>query len=295
MLSSLRASLSRLSLTTPVTKPGMAAGHKLPALATFSETTAPLSTVMSRREYRVRPPSSTDINGYYLPPPSKHNVWSKKYTLHDYCRLVHPLTGERRGMDAAFWRFKRLDWGQYIRAKAGRYRKLWKRCAPRLWQREAHVFCKSFHNRRFERMFHPEWKEKRHIPDDIYEKYNKTSYFKHRATKMKNLKRIEELGNTVHKFDRYKSHLVKHFTKYNYLDKYYYEPPEYMRSIHDNDGVFDPGFVPADTPAPHFSRPPIRGNKHMRDKGWNYIKKRSGYFGDLDPWLPIMKGRYTKY
>ena len=112
---------------------------------------------------------------------------------------------------------------------------------------------------------------------------------------MKNLKRIEELGNTVHKFDRYKSHLVKHFTKYNYLDKCYYEPPEYMRSIHDNDGVFDPGFVPADTPAPHFSRPPIRGNKHMRDKGWNYIKKRSGYFGDLDPWLPIMKGRYTKY
>lgn len=250
---------------------------------------------MSRREYRSRPPSSTHVNGYYFEPPSKHDVWSKKYTLHDYCRLVNPLTGERQGMTTAFWRFKRLDWGQYIRTKGGSTRKLWKRCAPRLWQREAHVFCKSFHNRRFERMFHPEWKEKRHIPDDIYEKYNKTSYFKHRATKMKNLKRIEELGNTVHKFDQYKSHLVKHFTKYNYLDKYYYEPPEYMRSIHDNDGVFDPGFVPADTPAPHFSRPPIRGNKHMRDKGWNYIKKRSGYFGDLDPWLPIMKGRYTKY
>ena len=100
-------------------------------------------------------------------------VRSKKYTLHDYCRLVHPLTGERQGMTTAFWRFKRLDWGQYIRTKGGATRKLWKRTPYRLWEREAHVFCKAFHVRRFERMFHPEWKEKRHIPDDIYEKYNK--------------------------------------------------------------------------------------------------------------------------
>ena len=100
-------------------------------------------------------------------------VRSKRYSLHDYCRLVNPLTGERQGMTTAFWRFKRLDWGHYIRMKAGAFRKQWKRDPYRLWQREAHVFCKKFHVNRFERMFHPEWKEKRHIPDDPYEKYNK--------------------------------------------------------------------------------------------------------------------------
>ena len=122
-----------------------------------------------------------------------------------------------------------------------------------------------------------------------------TSFFKHRATKMKNLERIAQLGNTVHKFDRYKSHLVKHLSAYNYPEKFYYEPPEYLRSIHDNEGVFDPGFVPADTPAPHFSRPPIQGNRHMRDRGLRSLRKRTGYVGDFDPWLPIMKGRFSKY
>ena len=122
-----------------------------------------------------------------------------------------------------------------------------------------------------------------------------TSFFKHRATKMKNLERIAQLGNTVHKFDRYKGHLVKHLSAYNYPEKFYYEPPEYLRSIHDNEGVFDPGFVPADTPAPHFSRPPIQGNRHMRDRGLRSLRKRTGYVGDFDPWLPIMKGRFSKY
>jgi len=258
-------------------------------------TVSPLSSVMSTREYRSRAPSSTHVNGYYQAPPSKHDVWSKRYSLHDYCRLVNPLTGERQGMTTAFWRFKRLDWGHYIRMKAGAYRKQWKRDPYRLWQREAHVFCKKFHVNRFERMFHPEWKEKRHIPDDPYEKYNKTSFWKHRATKLKNLERIAQLGNTVHKFDRYKSHLLKHFSKYNYPEKLHYEPPEYLRSIHDNDGVFDPGFVPADKPAPHFQRQPIQGNRHIRDRGQKWRKKRSTYFGEIDPWMPIMKGRFIKY
>ena len=195
MLSSLRASLSRLSLTTTAL-PKPATGTKLPGCALRPEVTtvSPLSSVMSTREYRSRAPSSTHVNGYYQAPPSKHDVWyishfakfyvfmitnplfvvrSKRYSLHDYCRLVNPLTGERQGMTTAFWRFKRLDWGHYIRMKAGAYRKQWKRDPYRLWQREAHVFCKKFHVNRFERMFHPEWKEKRHIPDDPYEKYNK--------------------------------------------------------------------------------------------------------------------------
>jgi hypothetical protein len=121
-------------------------------------------------------PSSTHVNGYYFPPPSKDNVWSKRYSHIDNCKLVHQLSGERRGMTNAFWRFKRLDWGMYIRSKGGKTKKMWKKSPFALFSREQHVFCAESHVRRFERMFHPEWKAKRHLPEDIYEKYNQETY-----------------------------------------------------------------------------------------------------------------------
>ncbi len=183
MLSSLRASLARISLGGgPVTSSrrilSAPTSPPLPLSAlAMTPSALNLSVLLQQQQVRTaRCPSSTHVNGYYLPPPSKDDVWSRRYSHHDYCQLVNPLTGERRGMTTAFWRFKRLDWGAYIRPKGGRWRKLWRRHAKRLYERETHVFCHPFHNRRFERMFHPEWKEKRHLPDDIYEKYNRVRW-----------------------------------------------------------------------------------------------------------------------
>ena len=78
MFSSLRASLSRLSLTTSSALPKPTTGTKLPDIARWPEMTTALpalSSVMPIREYRSRPPSSTHVNGYYMAPPSKHDVW----------------------------------------------------------------------------------------------------------------------------------------------------------------------------------------------------------------------------
>ena len=102
MFSSLRASLSRLSLTTSSALPKATTGTKLPDIARWPEMTTALpalSSVMPIREYRSRPPSSTHVNGYYMAPPSKHDVWYEVflilclymgYTLHFAC-----LSGRR--------------------------------------------------------------------------------------------------------------------------------------------------------------------------------------------------------
>ena len=73
-------------------------------------------------------------------------------------------------------------------------------------------------------MFAPEMKERRYIPDDPYEKYNKMSFLKHKYSLEKNKKLIEEHGNKSHKFDRYRMHRDR-LSHYNDLPKEQYLPP----------------------------------------------------------------------
>ncbi len=75
--------------------------------------------------------------------------------------LYNPNTGRRDPFPLAHQRFKRLDWGIYIRPRAGRAKKHWQKSAATLWRIEQHIFCAPFHNRRLDRMFAPEVKEPR--------------------------------------------------------------------------------------------------------------------------------------
>ena len=83
--------------------------------------------------------------------------------------------GKRKSLSAVVMRFKRLDWGAWIRSKtfscvllihavttscqqvhlttslrpkAGRDKKLWKKSQRQQVVNERHVFCKSYHKRR---------------------------------------------------------------------------------------------------------------------------------------------------
>jgi hypothetical protein len=267
MLSSLRSALSR-ACTALVTVPS--------------------------RGMRSRGPS-THTAGHYLPPPSKNNIWSRKYTHLDYCKIVHPLTGTRQGMETAFWRFKRLDWGMYIRPMAGRWKKHWKARPETLWNKEQHIFCKPFHVRRFERMFHSEWKAKRYLPDDIYDKYNRTSFQKHKSTKHKNKARIDEYGSNEYRFNKHKPNLLKHMSKYNRSEKNHYEPPGYMANICSNGGVYEKEFVPENKPAPHFQRPPIQSKAFMKDYRRRSVQVMEPFGGYLDSWHPLNKDMFKNY
>ena len=77
---------------------------------------------------------------------------------------------------------------------------------------------------KLDKMFAPEMKERRYIPDDPYEKYNKMSFLKHKYSLEKNKKLIEEHGNKSHKFDRYRMHRDR-LSHYNDLPKEQYLPP----------------------------------------------------------------------
>ena len=114
--------------------------------------------------------------------------------------LYNPNDGRRESYPLAHERFKRLDWGMYIRPRAGRAKKHWKKPAENLWKLEQHIFCAPFHVRRLERMFAPEMKEPRFIPNDPYLKYNRLSYYKHYFTKHKNRENIRRFGNPIYKY-----------------------------------------------------------------------------------------------
>ena len=68
-----------------------------------------------------------------------------------------------------------------------------------LWRFEQHIFCARYMVRRLDRMFAPEVKEPRHIPDDPYAKYNRLSYFDHLHKKRKNAENIRQRGNNVYR------------------------------------------------------------------------------------------------
>lgn len=85
----------------------------------------------------------------------------------------------RRGMPksvkATLDRFLRLDWGIYIRPRAGRHKHAWKK--PE-WIREMskyHVFCNKQQSRMLDKMRTEKFKKKRYYVDDPYEPYQKRS------------------------------------------------------------------------------------------------------------------------
>ena len=83
-------------------------------------------------------------------------------------KLYDLKDGERKNLKAVVARFKRLDWGVWIRPRSGRAKKHWKKSMEQLNAAEKHVMCKLYHNRRFDRAVTHEIKAVRHIPDDPY-------------------------------------------------------------------------------------------------------------------------------
>ncbi|KAB7499386.1 39S ribosomal protein L35, mitochondrial [Armadillidium nasatum] len=74
-------------------------------------------------------------------------------------------------------RFKRLDWGIWIRPKAGATKKLWRKKAKRVNRLSQIVFCNATQSRRLDKMVSPFWRKPRVYPDDPYAPYLKREDF----------------------------------------------------------------------------------------------------------------------
>jgi len=87
--------------------------------------------------------------------------------------------GKRESDPDALGRFYRLGWGGWIRTKAGRRKKLWRKPWDCRWWQRQHLLVDDRTAMNLERMITPEYKKRRFIVDDPYEPYHKRHDFDH--------------------------------------------------------------------------------------------------------------------
>ncbi|TDG52280.1 hypothetical protein AWZ03_001110 [Drosophila navojoa] len=96
------------------------------------------------------------------------------------------IKGKRKSVKAVLKRFKRLDWGAWIRTHSGRHKKMFKK-SPELRRRlRQHVFTNATQSWLLDKMVTSYWRRPKHYIDDPYAPYHKRDeYF---ATKSKTFK-----------------------------------------------------------------------------------------------------------
>ncbi|XP_055849870.1 39S ribosomal protein L35, mitochondrial [Episyrphus balteatus] len=81
--------------------------------------------------------------------------------------------GKRKSVKAVIKRFKRLDWGCWIRTHSGRHKKLFKK-SPALRRRlKQHVMVNASQSFLLDKMVGSFWRKPRHYIDDPYQPYMK--------------------------------------------------------------------------------------------------------------------------
>ncbi|XP_011195418.2 39S ribosomal protein L35, mitochondrial [Zeugodacus cucurbitae] len=94
--------------------------------------------------------------------------------------------GKRKSVKAVLKRFKRLDWGVWVRTHTGRHKKLFKK-SPELRRRlRQHIFTNSTQSYMLDKMVTSFWRRPKYYIDDPYAPYHKRDEFF--ATKSKTFK-----------------------------------------------------------------------------------------------------------
>jgi len=193
--------------------------------------------------------------------------------------------GERKNLPAVVSRFKRLDWGQWIRPRSGRDKKRWKKSMTQLVNNEKHVFVKPFHKRRFDRAVTMEIKAVRHIPEDPYKVYNDMSWQNYSTIKRKNMELLKKYGPTNYNFPQHVAHPRKTRYQADKKRRPNIEPPGYHKDIHDGDGVYKPDLArPQDIMPPDYElveRHESNTAKTWERKHWKKIRRMESFAGPL--------------
>ena len=229
-----------------------------------------------------------DNKGSHYPQPSieKDDIFDSRQEMYKDgfgIKLYDLKDGERKSLKAVVARFKRLDWGPWIRPRSGRAKKLWKKSMLQLNNNEKHVMCKLWHNRRFDRAVSSEVKEMRHIPDDPYKVYNDFSWQNYHSVKLKNMERIKKYGAKNFNFPHHVAHYRKHKSKSDKRRQTWYEPPGYHRDIAS--GVYTPDVSrPQDIMPPDYllvERHESNIAKVHERKYWRELKKLEQFTGPI--------------
>ncbi|XP_033322350.2 mitochondrial ribosomal protein L35 [Megalopta genalis] len=85
--------------------------------------------------------------------------------------------GKRKSCKAVLKRFYRLNWGIWIRTRAGRSRKLWAKKANRKRKLRQHVFVNATQSTLLDKMVTMYWKRPHYYPEDPYNPYHEREEF----------------------------------------------------------------------------------------------------------------------
>ncbi|KAH8381445.1 hypothetical protein KR093_004935, partial [Drosophila rubida] len=96
------------------------------------------------------------------------------------------IKGKRKSVKAVIKRFKRLDWGAWIRTHTGRHKKMFKKSMELRRRLRQHIFTNATQSWLLDKMVTNYWRRPKHYIDDPYTPYHKRDeYF---ATKSKSFK-----------------------------------------------------------------------------------------------------------
>lgn len=86
-------------------------------------------------------------------------------------------SGKRKSVKAALNRFKRLDWGGWIRTRCGRHKKMHKKRANRKRRLRQHVLVNKTQAWLLDKMVTKFWKRPKYYIDDPYAPYHERTYY----------------------------------------------------------------------------------------------------------------------
>ncbi|XP_015110466.1 39S ribosomal protein L35, mitochondrial [Diachasma alloeum] len=81
--------------------------------------------------------------------------------------------GKRQCVKTVLKRFYRLNWGIWIRTKAGRHKRRWKKSGANARRSRQHVFCNATQSWLLDKMVTPFWRKPKYWVDDPYAPYHK--------------------------------------------------------------------------------------------------------------------------
>lgn len=106
---------------------------------------------------------------------------SNNHLQHQQTRSVTKFSlgkGKRKTVHAALKRFKRLDWGGWIRTRCGRHKKMWKKSGALRNRLQQHVLVNATQSWLLDKMVTKYWRRPKYYIDDPYAPYHKReSYY----------------------------------------------------------------------------------------------------------------------
>lgn len=81
-------------------------------------------------------------------------------------------SGKRKTVKAVLKRFKRLDWGIWIRTRTARHKRLWKKSKYQKYKLRQHVFTNATQSWMLDKMVTSRWRKPKHYVDDPYRPYH---------------------------------------------------------------------------------------------------------------------------